>query len=92
MWAFDKCKAMPYINCTGLILSQQQSTNRKSIMSNLPTKKALATAHANFAKYPSAAHWRALEHAMYAHQAATNEQAHQKVIAQADRLLTIMSA
>jgi hypothetical protein len=65
-------------------------------MSNLPTKKALATAHANFAKYPSAAHWRALEHAMYAHQAAhqaaTNEQAHQKVIAQADRLLTIMSA
>jgi flagellar motor switch protein FliG len=37
MWAFDKRKAMPYINCTGLILSQQQSTNRKYIMSNLPT-------------------------------------------------------
>jgi hypothetical protein len=34
------------------------------------TKKALAIAHANFAKYPSAAHWRALERAMYAHQAA----------------------
>lgn len=29
---------MPYIIFTGLILSQQQSTNRKYIMSNLPTK------------------------------------------------------
>jgi predicted lipoprotein len=34
------------------------------------TKKTLTTAHKNFAKYPSATHWRALESAMLAHQAA----------------------
>ncbi len=60
------------------------------------TKKRLAAAHRDFARYPSATNWRDLETAMYdhqaAHQAATNEQAHQKVIAQADRLLTMMSA
>ena len=34
------------------------------------TKKALTTAYKNFAQYPSATHWRALESAMAAHQAA----------------------
>jgi hypothetical protein len=51
------------------------------------TKKALTTAYKNFAQYPSATHWRALESAMLAHQAAhqaaTAEKAYAKVIAQA---------
>jgi hypothetical protein len=50
------------------------------------TKKRLAAAHKDFARYPSASNWRDLETAMYdhqaAHQAATKEQAHRKVIAQ----------
>ncbi len=29
MWAFDKCKAMPYTLSTGLILSQQQYSKRE---------------------------------------------------------------
>lgn len=60
------------------------------------TKKRLAAVHKDFARYPSASNWRDLETAMYdhqaAHQAASNELAHQKVIAQADRLLNMMSA
>jgi hypothetical protein len=51
------------------------------------TKKALTTAYKNFAQYPSATHWRALESAMFAHQAAhqaaTAEKSYAKVIAQA---------
>lgn len=50
------------------------------------TKKALTTAYKNFAKYPSATHWRALESAMAAHQAAHQaawvEKSYAKVIAQ----------
>jgi hypothetical protein len=50
------------------------------------TKKRLAAVHKDFARYPSASNWRDLETAMYdhqaAHQAASNEKAHQKVIAQ----------
>ena len=50
------------------------------------TKKRLAAVHKDFVRYPSASNWRDLESAMYdyqaAHQAASNEKAHQKVIAQ----------
>jgi hypothetical protein len=51
------------------------------------TKKRLAAAHKDFARYPSASNWRDLETAMYdhqaAHQAAMAEKAYAKVIAQA---------
>ena len=50
------------------------------------TKKRLAAAHRDFARYPSATNWRDLETAMYdhqaAHQAATAEKTYAKVIAQ----------
>jgi len=67
------------------ILRPGNQLNESKTMTN--TKKALTTAYKNFAQYPSATHWRALESAMLAHQAAHQaamaEKAYAKVIAQA---------
>ena len=60
------------------------------------TKKTLSTANRAFVKFPSATNWRALEEAMLdyqsAHQSALADKRYSKVIAQADRLINIMSA
>jgi hypothetical protein len=60
------------------------------------TKKTLTAAHKAFVKYPSATNWRALEAAMLdyqaAHQSALLEKSYMTVIAQADKLINIMSA
>jgi hypothetical protein len=59
------------------------------------TKKTLSTAHKAFVKYPSATNWRALEAAMLdyqaSHQISLAETRYSTVIAQADRLINIMS-
>jgi hypothetical protein len=64
-----------------------RSINQTKVKTMTNTKKALTTAYKNFAQYPSATHWRALESAMLAHQAAHQaamaEKAYAKVIAQA---------
>ena len=86
------CKELPYILSVGdkLPTKSNQLTYRKHIMTDMQllisaTKKRLAAAHRDFARYPSATNWRDLETAMYdhqaAHQAAWAEKSYANVIA-----------